>query len=231
MLDILSQNGIYLLKGSFPDGPLMGLSLTIAIAVIGLALTFPAAVLIALARTSNLSLVYWPATIFVYVVRGIPLLMLIFWSYFMLPVLLGFPIDAVTTLVAAVIMYQTAYLSEVIRGGIEALPKGQNEAARSLGMTYFAIQTRIILPQALYNVLPGMINQFTAIIKESSLGAIITVPEITYVAQQINNATVTKPFQIFALLALTYFSLCYSLSKFASFVETRVQRKRSGVTA
>lgn len=228
MIEILSDNWRYLLIGNFPDGPVKGLALTFFIAVVALLLTFPAAILIALARTSGVRWLAWLATGFVYIIRGLPLLLLVFWTYFMLPLVIGRPIDPVATLTAAIVVYQTAYLSEVIRGGIEGLPKGQLEAAQCLGMNYVSIQGRIILPQALYNVMPGMLNQFTAIVKETSLGSIISVSEVTHLAQQINNATVTKSFQVFTILAALYFVLCYSLSLASEALEQRISRKRSG---
>lgn len=228
MWEVISQNWLYLLVGEYPKGQLGGLALTVAIAVIALTLTIPSAVLVALARTSGVRWLVRPAFAFVYIVRCIPLLMLIFWAYFGLPLLLGFPISPLVTLVAAIVIYQTAYLSEVIRGGIEAIPKGQIEAARALGLRYFPITVRVVLPQALYNVLPGMLNQLTAIIKESSLGSIISVGEVTFAAMQINAVTVTRPFQTFAVLALAYFILCFSLSKAAGRLEARIGRRRQG---
>ncbi len=230
MIEILTDNWHYLLVGNFPNGPIKGLALTFFIAVIALLLTFPAAIAVALARTSGVAWLAWPATAFVYMIRGLPLLLLVFWAYFMLPLAIGRPINPIATLTAAIVIYQTAYLSEVIRGGIEGLPKGQLEAAQCLGMSYMTIQGRIILPQALYNVMPGMLNQFTAIVKETSLGSIISVSEVTHLAQQINNATVTKSFQVFAILAALYFVLCYSLSLASEALERRITRKRLGVS-
>jgi polar amino acid transport system permease protein len=231
MLDILSQYGRVFLIGQYPDGPLGGLALTFLIAIVALALTFPSAVLVALARTSGIRWLAWSATGFVYLVRSIPLLMVIFWAYFLTPVILGFPTDPVVTLIAAIVIYQTAYLSEVIRGGIEGLPKGQTEAARALGLRWLPITLRVILPQALYNVMPGMLNQLTTIIKESSLGAIISVGEATFMAMRINNVLITKPFQVFVILAAAYFILCFSLSQLSGYLERRIQRSRLGASA
>jgi polar amino acid transport system permease protein len=231
MWEIFAENWLYLLVGRYPDGPIGGLALTLTIAVVCLAFTFPSAVLVALARTSGLRWLVWPATGFVYVVRSIPLLMVIFWAYFLAPVVLGFPVDPVVTLVVAIVVYQTAYLSEVIRGGIEGLPKGQTEAARALGLGYVPITVRVVLPQALYNVMPGMLNQFTMIIKESSLGAIISVGEVTFMAMRVNNILITKPFEVFAILAAGYFILCFALTKASDHLEGRIQRRRRGVPA
>lgn len=226
--DIFAQNWRFFLIGQYPVGPIGGLALTFFIAVVGLVLTFPASVLVALARTSGIKWLSRPATGFVYLIRSIPLLMVIFWAYFLSPVVLGFAVDPLLTLIIAIVVYQTAYLSEVIRGGIEGLPKGQIEAARALGLRWTPITLRVVLPQALYNVMPGMLNQFTMIVKESSLGAIISVGEVTFMAMRVNNVLITKPFEVFAILAAGYFILCFGLSKLSEYLERRIQRRRRG---
>lgn len=231
MFEIISQYWLFLLVGDYPKGPLGGLAMTLIIAGLSLALTFPSAVLMALARTSPFRVFSYPATAFVYVVRGMPLLMLIFWVYFFLPILLGFPLSGFTSVVMSIVIFQTAYLSEVIRGAIEALPKGQTEAARSLGLRYAPMMLKVILPQALYNAMPGILNQLTAIIKETSLGYLLAVSEITYTAGQVNSLLLTKPFQIFAILAVVYFILCYSLTSFARVLEHRIGSGRNLVAA
>jgi polar amino acid transport system permease protein len=231
MLDILRDHWSYLLIGSYPRGPLGGLVMTVIIASLSLVLVFPLAVLLALARTSGVRALVAACVGFVYVVRGVPLLMLIFWMYFGLPVMLGFPLPPFMTIVLAIVLYQTAYLSEVIRAGIEALPKGQTDAGRALGMRGPAIIWKIILPQALYNVIPGMLNQLTAIFKETSLGYVVAVHELSYSAYLLNNMIMTKPFQIFGIIALTYFVLCFSLSQFAQYMEQRIVRRRAASVA
>ena len=231
MWRILSDNWQVFLVGQYPNGPLGGLALTFLIAVVCLALTFPSAVLVALARTSGIRWLAWPATGFVVGVRSIPLLMVIFWAYFLAPVVAGFPVDPLPTLIVAICIYQTAYLSESIRGGIEALPRGQVEAARALGLRWTPITLRIVLPQALYNVMPGMLNQFTMIIKESSLGSIISVGEVTFMAMRVNNILIVHPFEVFGILAMAYFILCFSLSKASDGLERRIRRRRHGALA
>ncbi len=231
MIDILREHWSYLLIGAYPRGPLGGLAMTVIIALLSLILVFPLAVLVALARTSGVRWLVAGCIGFVYVVRGVPLLMLIFWMYFGFPVFFGFPLPPFMTIVLAIVFYQTAYLSEVIRAGIEALPKGQVEAARSLGMRTLPVVWKIILPQALYNVSPGMLNQLTAIFKETSLGYIVAVNELSYSAYLLNNMLMTKPFQIFGIIAIVYFVLCFSLSQFARWMEQRVTRRRAAATA
>ncbi len=229
MLDLIQNYWLYFLIGDYPRGPIGGLAMTMIIALLSLAITFPLAVLMALARISPLRWISWPATGFVYLIRGMPLLMLLFWVYFFLPILLGFPLSGFWSIVISIVVFQTAYLAEVIRAAIEALPKGQTEAARSIGMRYGSMMRRIILPQALFNAIPGILNQLTAIIKETSLGYILAVNEITYVAGTINGLLITRAIEVFAILAATYFVLCFSLTQLATVMERRIIRKRTQV--
>jgi len=187
MLQILQDYGLLLLIGEYPHGKLGGLALTLIISIASLLLTFPCSILIALMRTGSSRSLRRLSSAFVYCVRAIPLLMLIFWAYFALPVFIGMPIDATLTLILAIVIYQTAYLGEIIAAGIDALPPGQREAALALGLGAFPIIVRVILPQALFNVIPGIVNQLTTIIKESSLGAVIAVPELSYAMLQVNS--------------------------------------------
>jgi polar amino acid transport system permease protein len=226
---ILHDYGMLLLVGQYPTGALGGLALTIILAVLGLALAFPLSVLLALARVSPFRIVYWPATALVYVMRGLPLIMLIFWVYFFLPALLGRPVSGFSTLLATLVLYEAAYLAEIVRAGIESLPRGQMEAARSVGLTYMQAMRKIILPQAIYNMVPAMLSQFVSTIKETSLGYVISVNELTFAANQVNSTLLTKPFPVFVVLASIYFVLCFSLTQLARQLEKRVARRRAGL--
>ncbi|SCX21906.1 putative glutamine ABC transporter permease protein GlnP [Agrobacterium sp. DSM 25558] len=228
MLQILQEYGVLLLIGEYPHGKLGGLAMTLIISFVSLIVTFPCAILIALARAGNSKPLKNIASGFVHCVRAIPLLMLIFWAYFALPVAIGFPVDATYTLIIAIVVYQTAYLGEIIAAGIEGLPRGQMEAAKSLGLGYIPTTFKIVLPQALFNVVPGIVNQLTTIIKESSLGSIIAVPELSYAMLQVSSNEVTKPLQIFGILAGTYFVLCFALSQATGVLERRIANRRTG---
>ena len=227
MWQIIVENWRFLLIGTFPNGPIGGLAMTLLIAITSLAITFPFAILVALARSMGPKWARVTATVYVTILRGCPLLLLLLWIYFYLPVLLGFPLSPFLTLVIAIVIFQTAYLSEVIRGGIEALPKGQTEAALSLGLKRWAIIWKIILPQALYNVIPGIINQFTAVVKETSLAYVIALAELTYSATQINNILMTKPLEVYLILAGMYFVVCYALSSLAAYLDRAIARNRN----
>jgi len=231
MFDILRDNWTLLLIGQYPHGPLGGIVLTILLSLSALVIAFPLGILVALARISPFRFLRAPATGLVYMVRGIPLLMVIFWVYFLVPVLTGYPVTGFVTMLCALVIYDSAYLGEIIRAGIEGLPKGQTEASRALGMSYMKTMRAVILPQALYNVVPSMVTQFVSTIKETSLGYIINVQEISFAADQINNRLLTKPFPVYLILALSYFALCYALTQLAQYLERRVTRKRAGVAS
>lgn len=230
IISIVQDNWLLLLIGQYPNGPLGGLAITLILSVAGLVLAFPVSIVLAVARINHLRWVRLPATAVVYVVRGVPLIMFIFWVYFLVPLLIGRTVSGLTTMVITLVIYQAAYLAEVIRAGIEGLPKGQAEAARALGMSYTQTISKIILPQALYNMMPAMVSQFVSNIKETSLGYVIGVNELTFAANQVNATLLTKPFPVFALLALIYFVLCFMLSQLANRLEKRVANKRAGIS-
>ncbi len=228
MWDIFRDYTPGLMLGQYPQGPLGGLALTLILSVLGIGLAFPISVVLALCRLSPFAVLRWPSTVFVYVIRGIPLVMLVFWSYFLVPVLIGRPTSAFVTLVVTLVLYQAAYMSEIVRAGIEALPAGQTEAARSLGLGYGRTMRLVILPQALYNMLPSLISQFVSTIKETSIGYVISVHELTYSSNQVNSSLLTRPLEVFATLSLIYFIVCFSLTRTARSIEQRIERKRAG---
>jgi polar amino acid transport system permease protein len=227
MLGIIQDNWLLLLVGQYPNGPLGGLALTLILSVMGLVLAFPISIGIALCRTSPSRSLYLASTLLVYVVRGIPLVMLVFWGYFLVPILVGSNVTAFTTIICTLVVYESVYLSEVIRAGIQALPKGQTEASRALGLGYWKTHFCVILPQALYNMVPSIISQFVSIIKETSIGYVISVQELTFAANQVNNNLLTHPFPVFIILAIIYFIVCFVLTQCAQHLERTITRKRS----
>lgn len=230
MWEIVRDNWLLLLIGQYPNGPLGGISATLILSVLGIALAFPLSVLLALARLSPWRLLSWPATALIYVARGVPLLMIILWVYFLVPLLIGHDVSGFVTMLVTLVLYEGAYLAEVVRAGIQALPKGQMEAARALGHSHLGAMRLVILPQALFNMLPAMLSQFVSTIKETTLGYVINVPELTFAAGQINNQLLTKPFEVFAILALIYYVVCWSLTWAATALERRIETQRGGAT-
>lgn len=228
IFSILRENWTLLLIGQYPNGPLGGLAITFLLSAFGLLLAFPLSVAIAIARISPFKWLRMPAMVLIYVVRGVPLIMFIFWVYFFVPLLIGRTVSGFTTMLVTLVIYQSAYLAEIVRAGIEGLPRGQTEAARAVGLTYMQTLFKVLLPQALYNMVPAMISQFVSTIKETSLGYVISVNELTFAANQINNTLLTKPFEVFLLLAAMYFVLCFSLTQLARYLERRISEKRAG---
>ena len=231
MLDIIREHGLYLLLGEYPKGPLGGLALTLVIALTAMAAVFPCAVLLALARTSGIRWLRWIGATYVTLMRSIPLLLVILWIYLFAPIVLGFTLSGFTTIVISILIYQTAYLSEVIRAGIEALPRGQVEAGKSIGLSYPFITLFIVLPQALVNVSPGILNVLTIIVKETSLGYMVGLGELTLTASHVNSLTLTKPFEVFGLLSLIYFCICFGLSRLIKRLETTIVRRQRAAAA
>ena len=228
MLELIQQYWLYFLVGQYPNGPLGGLALTLILASLGLLLSLPLGLVFGLMRVSPYRWVRLPVTAFIYIVRGTPLLMVVFWAYFFLPSVTGIKTDQFWTMLIVLVVFDAAYLAEIVRAGILGLPKGQMECARSLGLSYMKAMTSVVLPQALRNSLPSLVNQFISTIKETSLGYIIGLAEVTFIATQINSLVFTKPAQVFGILGLTYFVLCFGLSRLAFWIERRLERKGLG---
>lgn len=226
MFDILSNYGMMFLVGSWPNGPIGGFAATLILAGLGVLLSFPLALLIGLARAGTLKLPRYAATIWVYTFRGIPLVMIIFWAYFLLPRMTGITVPAFVTALCAIVVYESAFLGEIVRAGLQGLPAGQTEAARAAGLTYAQTMWHVILPQALTNMLPSLVNQFVSTIKATSIVYVIGVQEVTFAAQQINSIELNSALQTFLVLAGFYFVACYFISSLAQGLELRLARKR-----
>lgn len=228
IFDILRDNWLLLLIGQYPNGPLGGVAATMLLSVLAIVLAFPLSVLLALARLSRWRLLRLPSTVLVYGVRGVPLLLVILWVYFLVPLLIGRNVTGFTTMLCTLVIYEGTYLSEVVRSGILALPKGQTEAARALGHGYLGAMWYVVLPQALFNMLPSLLSHFVSTIKETTLGYVINVPELTFAASQVNNQLLTRPFEVFAILAAAYYVICWSLTHLAHRLERRIAARRLG---
>ena len=230
MLDILNNYGMLFLVGSYPHGPLGGVAATLILSLIGIGCAFPLSVLLALAQLSPYKVIRYPATVIRYLLRSIPLVMLIFGTYFVVPMILGRPVAGFTTMAVTLVIFQSVYLAEIVRAGIQALPSGQSEAAAALGMGYWTRTRKIILPQALTNMLPSMVGQFVTTIKDTSLGYVIGVNELTYAANQVNSSLLTQPFSVFLVLSLIYFVICFSLTQAVRVLERKLERRNARVS-
>lgn len=228
IINIIQDNWELLLVGQYPHGPIGGLAVTLFLSLVGIVLAFPLGVVLALCRLSPFRFLSWPATAIVYVVRGVPLIMFIFWTYFIVPQLLGRPVAGITTMLVTLVIYQSAYLAEIVRAGMQGLPFGQTEAARAIGLSYMQTTFKVLLPQAIYNMVPAIISQFVSSIKDTALGYVISVNELTFAASQINANLLTMPFQVYILLASIYFVICALLTQLARYLERRIALRRAG---
>ena len=227
MIDLIHTYWLYFLVGQYPQGPLGGVALTVLLAAFALLLSMPFGLGMGLARTSRHRALRWPATGLVYLVRGIPLLLVVFWTYFFLPSVTGHKTDQFNTMLIALVVFDSIYLGEIVRAGIQGVPSGQYESARALGLGHGRAMRSVILPQALRSMLPSLVNQFVSTIKATSLGYIIGLTDTSFIATQINTQVFTKAPQVYLLLSLTYFVLCFGLSRFAFALERRLGRRTS----
>ncbi len=222
--DIVFRNFDYFLIGAYPKGPLGGLVMTVILAVGGIFGAFWLGLGVGLMRIAKKPSLRWPAMAFIEIIRGTPLLMVVFWFYFLAPVVFGYALPEAESALIALIVFTSAYIAEIVRAGVEALPKGQMEAARGTGLSHFQAMTHIILPQALFNMIPSFVNQFVSLTKDTSLAFIIGVNELTKAATQVNNRTLTAPTEIFITIAVLYFVICYCLTEFSRYLERRINR-------
>lgn len=228
MIDILRDYGLILLIGQYPQGPLGGLAMTLVLAALALIISFPLAILVGLARVSTWKPLARVAAFYVHTVRGLPLLLVVFWAYFLVPMIGGKDINATLMMLFALVAYESAYMGEIVRAGIVSLPAGQTQAARALGLSTPQIFGSVVLPQALFNMIPSILSQFVVLVKNTSLAYVIGVDELTNAAYQVNGQLLTKPFEVYGLLAISYFAICWLLGRGVSLIERRIVKKRSG---
>ncbi|WML90064.1 amino acid ABC transporter permease [Thiothrix lacustris] len=206
-----------------------GLPLTILLASLSVVGAFPLAVLLALGRMSDLPVIRSLCTVYVELIRGVPLISVLFMASFLFPLFMpvGTSIDVLLRVLVAMILFAGAYLAEVIRGGLQAIPRGQYEAAASLGLTYWQMQGKIILPQALATVVPGIMNNFISTFKDTSLVTIVSLYELTgSLDLAVNSDPDWLPYKLegYLFIAAIYFVFCFSLSRYSQWVERQVSR-------
>ncbi len=209
-----------------------GLPLTILLATLSIAMAFPIALLVALGRRSKLPAIRTFSTIYVELIRGVPLISVLFMASFMFPLFMpqGFSIDVLIRVLAGITLFAAAYMAEVIRGGLQAIPKGQTEAAATLGLSYWQTQRKIVLPQALALVVPGIMNNFIAIFKDTSLVTIVSLYELTgSMGMALNSDADWRPFKIegYIFIAMIYFTFCFAMSRYSHWVEKQVNKGKA----
>jgi general L-amino acid transport system permease protein len=200
-----------------------GLPLTLLLAFVGMAVAFPLAILLALGRRSDLPLIRALCVGYIELIRGVPLITLLFMASFMLPLFMptGVTINALLRAQVAIILFAAAYLAEVIRGGLQALPKGQYEAADALGLGYWRTQGLIVLPQALKIAIPPIVNTFIGLFKDTSLVAIVSLTDLLLATRQALGDPEWRQFflEAYIFISLIYWIFCYFMSKYSQYLE------------
>jgi general L-amino acid transport system permease protein len=209
-----------------------GLPLTIMLATFGIVLAFPLSILVALGRRSHLPAIRSACIIYIELIRGVPLISVLFMASFLFPLFLpvGKSPDVLVRVLAGITLFSAAYLAETVRGGLQAIPKGQVEAAQSLGLSYWQTQRKIVLPQALALVVPAIMNTFIGIFKDTSLVTIVSLFELTGGVQLAVNADANwRPFKIegYIFITLIYFAFCFAMSRYGLWVERQLSVSRT----
>jgi polar amino acid transport system permease protein len=224
---VISDNFVYFMVGRWPEGPLGGVGLTIYLAVASCILSFFGGLILGLLSVARTKWISLPIMLIINTIRGIPLLMVIFWMYFLLPAVFGKGFPEIRTVVMGLTIFTSAYMSQIVRAGIEGIPKGQMEAAMSTGLSHRQAMLYIVLPQGLRNMIPSFVNQFVSLIKDTSLAFIVGVSELTHVGTQINNRTMAFPTEIFFFIAVVYFILCYAFTSLSRALEKRLAWRKA----
>ena len=215
---ILNNWKFLLLQGLVGFGPFIGGTLRLAIPAI--VLGFALGIFVGLARLAERRWIRMPATAYVEFFRGVPLVMVIFWIWFIIPQLLRLPIPEYGVALTAFVIFEAAYFGEIVRAGVQSVARGQVEAATALGLTAAKTMTYVVLPQALRNMVPSLVTQMIVLFKDTSLASIIGYVDLTKAAQIVNNREI-KPFQLYLFIAVVYWICTYSMSRVARRLEHR----------
>lgn len=200
---------------------LKGIKITILISLIGVALGSILGAFVALMKLSKIKIISWIASIYIEILRGTPMLVQVFIVFFGITAALGLDISALVCGTIALVINSSAYIAEIIRAGINAIDKGQMEAARSLGLNYRQTMKSVIMPQAIKNILPALGNEFVTLIKESSIVSTIGVGEIMFNAQVVQGISF-DPFTPLLVAAALYFVLTFVLTRIMNMIEGRL---------
>lgn len=203
-----------------------GLPLTILLTLVGVSISIPIGVVLALARRSKLPFLRAAATLYIEMVRGVPLITVLFVASFVFPLILpqGLPLSGLARICIAMTLFEAAYLAEVVRGGLQALPRGQYEAAASLGLGYWQTQRRVILPQALVLVIPSFVNSLLSTFMDTSLVTVVSMYDLTGSLRLALGDPRWRGFFLegYLFVAGIYFVSCLALSRYSQWLERRL---------
>ena len=205
-----------------------GFLVTMVVAVTGIVASLPLGIMLALGRRSQLPVIRSLSVIFIEFWRGVPLITVLFFATYMLPLFLpaNWTIDALLRALVGVALFSAAYMAEVVRGGLQAIPKGQYEGAMALGLGYWKMMGLIVLPQALKLVIPGIVNTFIGLFKDTTLVMIVAIfdllGQLRAAFADPNWSTPVTLFTGFAFAGIVYFFFCFGMSRYSLFVERRL---------
>lgn len=207
-----------------------GLMVTLILSFVGIAVSLPLGIILALGRRSTMPVIRLLCTFFIEIVRGIPLITVLFMASVMLPLFLpqGMTVDKFLRAVIGVSLFASAYMAEVVRGGLQAIPKGQAEGADSLGLSYWQKMRLIVLPQALKLVIPGIVNTFIGLFKDTSLVSIIGMFDLLGIVRQnfsdANWASPVTPLSGLVFAGFVFWLFCFGMSRYSGFMERRLDK-------
>ena len=209
-----------------------GMLVTLVVAITGIVASMPIGIALALGRRSSIPLIRFGSIAFIEFWRGVPLITVLFFATYMLPLFLpgNFSVDGLVRVLIGVALFAGAYNAEVIRGGLQAIPRGQAEAASALGLSWWKTTRLVVLPQALRHVIPGLVNSFIALLKDTSLVSIVALFDLLgQLRAAFADPAWSSPstlFTGFAFTGIIYFVLCFGMSRYSLFVERRLNAHR-----
>jgi len=203
-----------------------GLLLTMLLSVVGMTGAYPLGILLSLGRQSKMSVIRTMSVVYIEMIRGVPLISLLFMSAVMFPLFMpeGVTVNKIFRAQAAIILFTAAYIAEVVRGGLQAIPKGQYEAAEAMGLTYWQKMRLVILPQALKIVIPPTVGILITAFKDTSLVAIIALYDLLRTSQSTLSDPRWMGFsnEAYIFIALIYFIFCYAMAKYSRRLEVEL---------
>jgi His/Glu/Gln/Arg/opine family amino acid ABC transporter permease subunit len=221
-LQVIANNFSFLiLQGFVGIGSFAGGTLRLALPAI--VLGFLLGIFIGFGRLARSRWIALPATVYVEFFRGVPLVMVIFWIWFIIPAALGKSLPEYAVALTAFVVFEAAYLGEIVRAGIQSVPRGQMEAAMATGLSRAQSMLYVVLPQALRNMIPALVTQFIVLLKDTSLASIIGYVDLTKAAQIVNNREV-RPFELYLFIAVIYWLCSFAMSRYAGALEQRLNR-------
>jgi polar amino acid transport system permease protein len=175
-------------------------------------------------RSSRIAVLRWPATVYIEFFRSTPVLVQLVWIYYALPILSGVQMGNVTSLLVGLGLHCAAYLAEIFRAGIASIDRGQMDAAKAIGMRYWSTMRRIILPQAIRRMIPPFINEFATLMKLTTLGSVLAVPELLHESENLIN-NIYRPLEVYTVVALAFAVIIFPIIYLSQHIERTVKAR------